>query len=137
LRETLEPLQNSLAIETVRGVGFRLSSVIDVPQLPALEAAQQTEQAPLQPPASPAAPAPASRAPKRPGVGARPRAGAPRHNPPALVSDRSAAVEKIRHLQSLLQRKTEENRLLRDAVDAAKPMSSGGALASAQHKDKR
>ncbi|MFC0401918.1 winged helix-turn-helix domain-containing protein [Paraburkholderia rhizosphaerae] len=134
LRETLEPLQNSLAIETVRGVGFRLSSVLDVPRVPTGEAEQRARPAPLQQPAPPAAPA--SRARKLPLVEERPRAGALR-NPPALVSDLSAAVEKIQHLQSLLQRKTEENRLLRDAVDAAKPMAAGGARASAQRKNKR
>jgi two-component system, OmpR family, phosphate regulon response regulator PhoB len=65
-------------------------------------------------------------------------AGGPLRNQPVLVSDMSAAVEKIRHLQALLQRKTEENRMLRDAVDgvSGKPMSSG-ALAAGEHKNKR
>ncbi|MFC0698479.1 winged helix-turn-helix domain-containing protein [Paraburkholderia humisilvae] len=141
LRETLEPLQNSLAIETVRGAGFRLSSVIDVPEAPALQAGQRAEKARRAPSQQPSQPgtspiAHASRSHKRPAVDDRPRAGAPRNQTPVLVADLSAAVEKIRHLQTLLQRKTEENRLLRDAVEAVNPMSSGGALASARQKNK-
>jgi two-component system, OmpR family, phosphate regulon response regulator PhoB len=147
LRETLDPLQKSLVIETVRGAGFRLASVVDMSRARELQQAQQEHQ-PLGAPAGvpvtrPAPPAPPPR--KRPPMADQPRngAGAPAagsvlRNQPVLVSDMSAAVEKIRHLQALLQRKTEENRLLRDAVDGGggKPMSSG-ALASGEHKNKR
>jgi two-component system phosphate regulon response regulator PhoB len=127
LRETLVPLQKSLAIETVRGAGFRLSPVINMPHAQPVQPVAQ----PITPPVAPA-PQPRQRPPV---VDDRLRAGALR-NPPVLVSDLSAAVEKIRHLQALLQRKTEENRLLRDAVDATKPMSSG-VLVSVRQKNKR
>jgi two-component system, OmpR family, phosphate regulon response regulator PhoB len=155
LRETLDPLQNSLVIETVRGAGFRLVSVDDTararepqPAQEGQQVGQQPEQRPLGSPAgAPAArPAPPPAQPRKrlpaaedqPRNGAGAPAGAALRNQPVLVSDMSAAVEKIRHLQALLQRKTEENRLLRDAVDGGggKPMSPG-ALASGGHKNKR
>ncbi|QYD71761.1 winged helix-turn-helix domain-containing protein [Paraburkholderia edwinii] len=148
LRETLDPLQKSLMIETVRGAGFRLASVVDMARARELQLAQQ-EQAPLgtpagvpvarpTPPAQPRKRVPAADDQPRNGAGSPVGSGGGVRNQPVLVSDMSAAVEKIRHLQALLQRKTEENRLLRDAVDGGggKPMSSG-ALASGGHKNKR
>ncbi|APR39596.1 winged helix-turn-helix domain-containing protein [Paraburkholderia sp. SOS3] len=141
LRETLEPLRNSLVIETVRGAGFRLSSVVDVARGPEL----QQEQRPVGSPASaPVAPPELPPRKRPPAAGDRPRngvaapAGGALREEPVLVSDLSAAVEKIRHLQALLQRKTEENRLLRDAVDGAsgKP-TSPRVLASTAHKNRR
>jgi two-component system, OmpR family, phosphate regulon response regulator PhoB len=159
LRETLEPLQKSLVIETVRGAGFRLASVVDMSRAQALQQAQAALDAPAgvpvnaprgTPAQAPAGapgprPAPAPQSRKRPPVtndqprnGTGGTVGGALRNQPVLVSDLSAAVEKIRHLQVLLQRKTEENRLLRDAVEAGtgKPMSSGG-LTTDRHKNKR
>ncbi|CAB3769860.1 winged helix-turn-helix domain-containing protein [Paraburkholderia solisilvae] len=158
LRETLAPLQQSLVIETVRGAGFRLSSVVVVPQQvePMQRVAQPASLPAAQPSSQPSshpvplhaqqprpAPQPLSQSDRLPAA-AQPRkrpATDDRHatalrNPPVLVSDLSAAVEKIRHLQALLQRKTEENRVLRDAVDATKPVSAGG-LAPLVEKSKR
>jgi two-component system, OmpR family, phosphate regulon response regulator PhoB len=151
LRETLDPLQKSLAIETVRGAGFRLASVVDMARVREQQMAQREQQPPGVPAGAPVArpaPQPRKRLPvaddqprhERHGDrnGADAPAGGALRNQPVLVSDMSAAVEKIRHLQALLQRKTEENRMLRDAVDgvSGKPMSSG-ALAAGGHKNKR
>jgi two-component system, OmpR family, phosphate regulon response regulator PhoB len=148
LRETLDPLQKSLVIETVRGAGFRLASVVDMARAREVQQVQEQrpqEQQPLDSPADAPVARPLPQPRKRPTVvDDQPRssegapAGGPLRNQPVLVSDMSAAVEKIRHLQALLQRKTEENRLLRDAVDgvSGKPMPSR-ALASGGHKNKR
>jgi two-component system, OmpR family, phosphate regulon response regulator PhoB len=130
LREALGPAQESLVIETVRGAGFRLSWVADMQRA---QAEQQSAKPGTQPVAPPVVATPPAH--KHPVADDRPRTGASR-NPPVLVSDLGAAVEKIRHLQALLRsRQTEENRLLRDAVEASKPMSSG-SLAPARHKSK-
>jgi len=118
LRDVLEPLRERLVIETVRGEGFRLAAVAPVPAVVA-EAAQ-----PAAPHIAPHhAPEPASHPPRRPArrpAGERPRVNGARPQP-ALVSDLGAAVEKIRHLQVLLQRKTEENRVLRNTIESGKP----------------
>lgn len=106
LREALKPLQNSLTIQTVRGVGFRLSKVAEAAAAeayPADDTAGRTE---------------ALAAPRTPtsdgGDGAECR------HRPVLISDIDAAKEKIRQLQSKLQRKTYENERLRDAIEAGK-----------------
>jgi two-component system phosphate regulon response regulator PhoB len=131
LREALEPLRKTLVIETVRGAGFRLATAAPAdaahaagaPAQLAMAAAVQQQAVPqtLHQTSPQVASAPMLRrsARRRAATGERARtAGAARQ--PTLVSDLGAAVEKIQHLQTLLQRKTEENRVLRAAVESGK-----------------
>jgi two-component system phosphate regulon response regulator PhoB len=104
LRATLQPMRKSLAIETVRGAGFRLSSVVAAPQPP-----------------RPAVGSP--RLGKCSLTGGRPHNSATR-NEPVLVSDLNAAIEKIRRLKDLLHEAAEENRLLRDEFEATQSAAS-------------
>jgi two-component system phosphate regulon response regulator PhoB len=124
LRGALEPLRERLVIETVRGEGFRLAAAPAVVALAAQPDASQPVAPPTPPqPATHPTPQPTSHLPRRPArrpTGERLRVNG-MHRQPALVSDLGAAVEKIRHLQALLQRKTEENRVLRNAMESTKP----------------
>jgi two-component system phosphate regulon response regulator PhoB len=98
LREALTPLLGRLAIDTVRGHGFRLSTTADATTASATDRVPVTSSPP----------------PKRASTNDR-------HRQPLLVADLDAAVEKIRHLQTLLQKRTEENRTLREEIRARKP----------------
>ncbi len=122
LRETLKPLKKSLAIETVRGVGFRLSAVADIPQVqPQTQQAVESIASPAtpQPPKSPQSPQSPRPVERRRVPDDRPRAGGAPHQP-VFASNLGAAVEKIRRLRALLQRETEENLRLRDAMEAVR-----------------
>ncbi len=98
LRETLKPLKKSLAIETVRGVGFRLSAVADIPQVqPQTQQAVESIASPAtpQPPKSPQSPQSPRPVERRRVPDDRPRAGGAPHQP-VFASNLGAAVEKIR-----------------------------------------
>jgi two-component system phosphate regulon response regulator PhoB len=116
LRGALEPLRERLVIETVRGEGFRLAAAAPAAVPPVVAEVPQ-----------PAVSLPASQPPSHPPRRSARRPAAERlrvngaYRQPTLVSDLGAAVEKIRHLQALLQRKTEENRVLRNAMESDKP----------------
>ncbi|HEY3599070.1 MAG TPA: winged helix-turn-helix domain-containing protein [Paraburkholderia sp.] len=126
LRLALKPLQSSLIIETVRGAGFRLSAVERMPS---------GDNARLLPKV--VSESVSSRRPRtNPSADGRLHAANAR-NEPVLVSDLGAAVEKIRHLQKLLLKKTEENQLLRDAVEAVKPGTSARSEPAVGQKSKR
>ncbi|GAB2891508.1 hypothetical protein GCM10027093_28340 [Paraburkholderia jirisanensis] len=134
LRAALEPLRERLVIETVRGEGFRLATAA-APAVVAV-AAQPAASHPAPHPTPHSTPQPASHPPRRPTrrpAGERLRINGA-HRQPTLVSDLGAAVEKIRHLQALLQRKTEENRVLRSAMESSKPPSR---LTPIRQKNKR
>ncbi len=123
LRKALEPLRQSLIIETVRGVGFRLSAAT----APSVQTRQLPEAAPKKN---------ASLRPrKQSAVDERLQAGTV-GDESTQVSDLGDAVEKIRHLQKLLLKKTQENKLLREAVEAAKPKASSSPVRVSQ-KNKR
>ncbi len=100
LRQTLEPVRQRVVIETVRGVGFRLSTpqaMLATQASPAYEPApqsleQSTEQ--TKPPARQA------------------------RDEPVPVSDLRTALETIRQLRRMLVKASKENRVLRDAMDA-------------------
>jgi two-component system phosphate regulon response regulator PhoB len=116
LREVLEPLQNSLFIETVRGLGFRL--VAATAMVPVEESGQSLDGV--------SAPGAARRSRRKPLAADRSRVATMREQP-VLVSDLGDAIEKIRDLRKLIEQETEENRLLRDAVETARPHASSGA----------
>lgn len=108
LREVLRPLQSSLAIQTVRGAGFRLSKVAEatVAEESKVDNAVRAR----------AIAAPGGKNLRDRGVTARPYEI-------TLISNMDAAIEKIRQLQLLLLQKTKENESLRNAIEAAESTS--------------
>jgi two-component system phosphate regulon response regulator PhoB len=108
LRRSLAPLQQSLAIQTVRGAGFCLSSASCMPtnQGAGRQANERTTPG-------------ARRGGRKPAGTERLRDSAAR-NRPVWLSDIHAAVEEIRHLQAQLQTITMENDLLREVAKICK-----------------
>jgi two-component system, OmpR family, phosphate regulon response regulator PhoB len=104
LRAKLQPLQESLVIQTVRGAGFRLSSGGAMPGSP------HTSLRSLQ----------ARKRPVREGQ----RHTNTTRNAPVLVPDLNAAIEKIQRLKELLHEVTEENHYLRNTIDAPRSSAS-------------
>ncbi|MFC0399093.1 winged helix-turn-helix domain-containing protein [Paraburkholderia rhizosphaerae] len=118
LRDALKPLQASITIRTVRGVGFCLSKPTGAAAEDAgaeiADVADDAVRGARTDPEPPVQTLHGARAGKQP-------------DPPVLISNLDAAIEKIHQLQSLLRRKSRENELLRNAIEAEQLASQGSA----------